>query len=1048
MLLFAKIAMAVAATVSTLVGVWRVAEVLELQPNLTLPDAQSYFDMVRFGFAKPFFGMDKTGDAATTFIVPDSVTVETNVTVPRAIPYSCLSFDLPAMFWAQACSSQADPSLEILYPNPDEEAASYHQFVLEKLATFNTMLDYLFSLVEEPPTSALSSLGFGLVALFILGVVFVLGSVLYWGLFFVDLRGYSALATPDHFPNVTELALSDPDADDNDALSVVSDIVQSMPQNAQLQDEEQCLGWEMLAYATEISQAHADIVREDLRHAITKSVQDNKSEIGRAITQQHKLEQQLRTGLENVLEGNETNIRMLKKDLTAIRSKLDSSTAKWDNKLRATDDLITNLDTKINSKPNHDTVSKLETKLTKAMAASSTSVQSELKALKRVETSVSHQDTSIANVMKDFNALKSTVQTLAQCSTKQHQENANLLQQLQKERKHLAEVTKVLEEENQRTAEATTEISTRIEQLETSLESKTQAIGAQLGEQQGQLKEVQKEVESQAAGIVTTKKLANSKADAAHVKELENKFSGYVKNHLFANLSKEVTDVSAKVDSTFRDVRDVQGPMERKISKVAEDVTNLQHALNEVVPLKSQVANKVDKDILTAAEESMKADLLALSKELRSEADTVKSQLASKADAESLHKLNETISVAQSELKSIRDDFSTKIAIGQVTELKNSRRPIGPAAPKFPESSPSSGMEASKWVSPQNNPPSGSSVDVKASRSAGVEASKWASPRNDAQSGSSVDVKASQSAGIEASKWASPRNDPQSSSSAVVKPSRSAGMEASRWASSPNDPQARSSDDARSKWQGPQAAQETKSSTPDAPATPAKVDDSASNQSKREDGPGFSPASATTDSSKQLMASRWSTAPESAGALPIETPSAGNSAVETSQTPTAPKAMQAATAARPQPKPFKQRKYDYNNGPGPNGGQRRMTPQTQAHNRKRRVQNDIKCALSRFTPAQKAHARSCQDPVGRHFAEGSAWTWLNPILERNYRHYQVRPPPGWVAPSGPPLQQTLPSSTQEGEDTSDADEEFYDADENFEHEAQTPRENEQPSDAM
>ncbi|KAF7508914.1 hypothetical protein GJ744_008623 [Endocarpon pusillum] len=918
MLLFAKIAMAVAATVSSLIGVWRVAEVLELQPYLTLPNAQPYFDMVRSGFAKPFFGMDKAGDAATTLIVPDPVTSETNVPVPSAIPYSCLPFDLPAMFWAQACSSQADPSREILYPNPDEEAASYHQFLLEKLATFNTMLDYLFSLVEERPTSALSSLGFGLVALFIFSIVFALGSVLYWGLFFLDLRGYSALATPDHFANVTELILSDPDGDNNVALSVVSDIVQSMPQNAQLQDEEQCLEWEMLAYATEISQAHADIVRQDLRHAITKSLQDNNSEIGRVMTQQHKLEQleqQLRTDLDNMIEGNETHIAKLQKDLTAsFHSKLDSSNAKFDNKVRANHDLITNLDTKVNSKPNHDTVSKLETKLTKVMT--------------RVETSVGHHDTSIAKAMKDLNALKSTYQTLVQSSTKQHQEVADILQKFEEERKNWAQVSKMVEE------------------VKTSLESKTQAIGAKLGEQQGQLKEVQN-------GILTTKKLANSKADAAHVKELES------------NLSKEVMDVSAKVDSTFRDVRDVQGTMVGNISKVAGDVTNLQQALDEVVPLKSQVADKVDKDVLTAAEKSIKADLLALSKELRSEADTVK----------------ETISVAQSELKWISDGLSTKSAIGQVAELKNSRPPIGPAAQNDPESCPPAGVEASRWASPQNDPQSGSSVDAR--------------------------------------------------------PSRSAGMGASRWASSPNAPQARSSDDARSKWQGPQAARQTRSSMPDAPATPAKVD-SAPNQSKREDGPGFSPASATTDSSKRLMASQWSTTPGSAGAPPMETPSSDNSAVETSQIPTAPKAMQAALAARPQPNPFKQRKYDYDNGPGPNGGQRRVTPQTKAHNRKRRAENQISRVLSRFTPTQQAHAKSYQDPIGRHFAEGSAWEWLNPIVTRGCLHHQVRPPPGWVAPSGPsPLQQSLPSSTQEG----DAEEEYYDVDGDFEDEAQTPQEN-------
>lgn len=733
MLIFAKIAMAVAATVTSLMGIWQVATVLELQPYLTLPSTLTYLNVFGLGLSNPSFGIEKIGNVSSELClismedtddnqaiatfgsggnVPESVIVEDPSSVASANSHLCPPFDIPQILWAQSCSSQDDPSCKNVGPGFDEETAYYGQLVLEKLASFNTIFDYLFSFVEERPTSAVEALQFSLVTVLIVGFVSVVGTAVYWSLRFVDLRGQKAPKTTESLPNVAEIALPGPKVEGNDVISFVRDTVQSLSKKIPVPEEKYFdqLTLEMLTFATEIAQARSDLVKEGfgqeigrlseqhneveskLHAEISKFMEENMSRFGPVSKHYKELEEKLRAQFSKAIKGNNNQVANVKKEL-------DSS-----------------FQSKLNSKANNESVSKLDIKLSKVMADTRTGAQLELKAaikksdhdrvqaLAKVETSVSSHDTSISEVLKNLKELNSSFKTLEQDHAKQRQENADLVRRIEEQERaqqsqtlRTAKELKTLESVLLGRADAGCKVlegklnnvevdfqaklgtvETSLESTKNKFESKTLDIDARIGKQREDLEEVQEEVESQAANVSKAKKLANSKVDSKDFQELENKFSGYVKIHQMNIFSDKIGKISYLVESkaSISALQDVRGAMDRKFAKLDGDVVNVQQALgskaeaSEVDTLKLQVADKVDETKWAASEKQDKAELATRSDRLQRQVDALKGHLSAKVAVDDFDKLKAAVESAPSDLKSVANELPTKVAVEDFGGLK------------------------------------------------------------------------------------------------------------------------------------------------------------------------------------------------------------------------------------------------------------------------------------------------------------------------------------------------------------------------------------------
>ncbi len=204
-----------------------------------------------------------------------------HIHVASTIGHSLLPANLPALSSAPPSFVQIDSVWEKSEPVFEEEAASSGQTVFETLTSFNSMLDYLFSFIEERPTSALEALQFSLVGVLVVAFVFVVGTASYWALHFVDLRGQKAPTATNLLPNGAEIALSTSGIEDYDVLSLVEGIVQSTAKNTSSADDDLWFAhertMEILAFATNISQAHSAAVKKDLCLEFAKFVEDNKS---------------------------------------------------------------------------------------------------------------------------------------------------------------------------------------------------------------------------------------------------------------------------------------------------------------------------------------------------------------------------------------------------------------------------------------------------------------------------------------------------------------------------------------------------------------------------------------------------------------------------------------------------------------------------------------------------------------------------------------------------------------------------------------------------
>jgi hypothetical protein len=328
----------------------------------------------------------------------------------------------------------------------------------------------------------------------------------------------------------------------------------------------------------------------------------------------------------------------------------------------------------------------------------------------------------------------------------------------------------------------------------------------------------------------------------------------------------------------------------------------------------------------------------------------------------------------------------------------------------------SSSLAESNWAPPQQ-----------AQRSAppgGISDSKWAPPQeaqHSHQPGGMSDSKgappreAQRSAppgGLGDSKWALPQQAQRSGPSAEASPS----LASSRWAQAPeflptSATTRPSTQLMRSRW-GDEPETEV-------PVVQSRMSDrwsTANEESCDSSAPKFGPQLALQDLSlipaekmRMSLSSPFSCSRICANLIAELTtlpstgqasaPSQAESSLALQQSATPIEAANASSAIPARPKNPKVPAYPFGNGPGPNGGQKKLTKYSVAHNARQRNRNELNKALEQFTPTQQQHARQFQDPVTLLFARGSHWSWLNPIFTQKRRYWQVGPPPGWIVPT-------------------------------------------------
>lgn len=586
-----------------------------------------------------------------------------NTAAASATDHSSRPVDIPVVLSAHTSSAQNDPSWGNVGPQSDEEAALSSRFLDEKMATLNSAVDYLFSLVEHPPTSAWEALQFSFVAVFIVGFVFVSGTASYWALHIVDLRDQTASIFPNLLPIGNETALPASESEDCDVPSTISDIVQSVLTETTSPDNSssfvETMTMEILAFATEIAQVRSDTMNresKDLRNEMGKVIENNKSEIKR------------------VAEQGDHQIVNVKNEFEAhLEAKMGD------------------LQPKVDSKADVSIVLELENKLDKVTANAETAAQEMAK-------SVSTHDTSLSTVFKNFSKLQSDIEKLEKNLSEQHSENGRLVKILDEQSKaHEVQASKGTEEVDQRVAKIMDEfktvknallekadngICTRLEgkitdvegsfeskfgKLQTNLDttqkdlvSKTETFSARIEKQQVDLDDVKdqlgsevevvgKKIEEQQGSLEQAKKMLPSKVKSKAFKELENQLSGFVKNRQLGELKQQVDTISSQVE------------------KKADSST--------VAALSKQAANKLAANTFIAFKTQTKDELSALSKNLdikaaKEELNVLVEQISTKASMEDLSEVKEVVDMAHSELKSVAGQLPTMVAIEKFNGLE------------------------------------------------------------------------------------------------------------------------------------------------------------------------------------------------------------------------------------------------------------------------------------------------------------------------------------------------------------------------------------------
>jgi hypothetical protein len=737
MLAFIRLAIGLVASMTSLLGISQVALLVEVTPLLTLPSyehVQPYLPIVELGSLKSYFGLidndtvsrvvssvsDRATDSGTQQQATplfghashgaESVIISDNIPLASCsdIDNSYAPADSPETLLANTEFAQQDPSWENVGPASDGETTSPVRPLLAMLAFFGGPLDYVLFLVESP-TSAMEALRFSVIAAIVLGSVFVVATAWYWCLPFVSCRVHPAPIAVHLLPNGNVVAIPTSQGEDNDALSLFSDSVHSVPKNLlsptanSLHTEP--FAMEMLALATDVAQARCDAVKRQLSFNIERA-----NRLRKDLGHSH------REDLNNSVKENKIQLVKVKQELdSTLQSSIESCNSEFDSKLDAS--------------PDSSVLSKLDNKLHRVTADGKAAAQEAVKAaiqqsenisaqaLAKVKSSVSNssQDTSISEILNDFKQMKSDFEKVKNEASKQRSENGTLVRRLEEKRKeYQAGLSKVMDEAGQRIAtisadfkdaldkkaDASTcrDLEQKLTNVDSSLQLKHSKLSTDLATMKNQLEskmhlidtkieKVQKEAGKQFVEHVEmldkTKKLLSAKADSKSVKGLENSLSGYVKHRELEELSEKVEIVSDLLDSkvNISFVEEFRRELERKMAEVDGGVNEARQSLiskvdaSKVDALTNRVSNSVDKAAFAGLKEHATTKLETLSDRLnaaKSQLGVLENQLSWKVSVEDFNALDDDVDAARSELKSVVAELDMKVTTEKFKELEMS----------------------------------------------------------------------------------------------------------------------------------------------------------------------------------------------------------------------------------------------------------------------------------------------------------------------------------------------------------------------------------------
>jgi hypothetical protein len=358
--------------------------------------------------------------------------VADQISVTSDVNQSVTPVEAPKPSAAHVSFIQYAPSWINVGPGMNEEATSSGEVLIDKLDSFDTMLDHLFSFVKKYPTSALGTLTFSLATVFIIGFVFVISTVSYWALPLVSMRGQNATKAKAFLPKATEIIVPTPENIDHNALSIISNILQSLPADTSFAHDKRSLAqadpMEILAFATDIVQVHSDAVKNDLHVEVKKFV--NAFEIEHITELREELERKFRAQLDIATNGNNYSILQMKEGLQTELGDLKSEVDVYLDSIRQVSEDCRNAEKASNAAVEQSTVIGL--------------------ALETVKASLSGREDTVTTLLHDFEQLKSRLQNVQKMSLDERQENKSQLQKFK-----------------ERTDENVTKLLNRFEELKT-----------------------------------------------------------------------------------------------------------------------------------------------------------------------------------------------------------------------------------------------------------------------------------------------------------------------------------------------------------------------------------------------------------------------------------------------------------------------------------------------------------------------------------------------------------------------------------------------------
>lgn len=749
-------------------------------------------------------------------------------------------------------------------------------------------------------------------------------------------------------PNGTEVAFTGSPGEENNALVSVTEMVRSLPKRTLPANIDHALAhnqvMEVLAFMTEIAQAHCDSMKNNLCSTFRKIVQDTVSPNIGDEDQVAKMKEELDESIKSKLDSCNAKLD------STLKSKFDSCYSKIETMLNSKADrhLVTKLENKLNSKVDGSLLSKLDIKVDEIATDVKTTAQLEGKfnaaikesdnvsaqALAKIKTSLSDHNLTASDVLTKLEGLKSSFKDLDKISTKQRSENGHLVQQLrEKEQARLA----------QEKAQLAVEKACKIQ--EKALQAQQQAHEAQISKMTCTANERYTETMAQFTQLENTLlhkvdvsqtqqnvRLAVEKAREIQENALQDQEEAHV-----AQISK----MTAIANERYTEL----------IAKVAKLENTLLHKaeLSNCESLKGKVTN---------VEDNLKSEV----KQLQADLKKTKAKIDPKT-----HHIGPRLDKQQKDLDLLQNEVQTQVAnvtakfvehqeelvrMRSLLSAKSTQTPIQPAP------TPSNGV--ARPTKGTTKGPTNTPVPSKSSTGSTSQPSNGRPPFLS-------DIKGTTSQHPSAAE----------KGAAQMMASRHARPPAPTAPPAPPAPTAPTAPSAPSAPSG-------------LPAKPPKALDS----SRWAQDPSFSPPSTTVEQRMRKCI-----------VIPFPfSPMCADPKTEMAMNPNGPASValehhtpsQLTNSIHATPK---DKKFPPGEGPGPNGGQRVNTPRTKGHNRERGIKNNVKKALLQFTEAQQQHARCCQDPVNLTFARDSPWAWLNPIVKEGKRFHEVRPPYGWSVPN-------------------------------------------------